>query len=119
MVFIYLGLSGPVVELEHRRVRAALGRSFDLVRGNFWFVFWILGPIEVVGDGINEAIEHGIHNLLGDALPAAWLAESLANLVTTPVVAIAAVLLTLHLIEAKDGAPLTVRRSRSPAPATA
>lgn len=117
IVFIYFGLSGPVVEIEHRGVRAALARSYDLVRGNFWFVFWILAPIEVVGDGLNEAIASGIHHLLGDALPAAWLAESTANIVTTPVVAIAAVLLTLNLIEAKDGAPPATERPPTPAPA--
>jgi hypothetical protein len=106
LVFVWFGLSGPVVELEERGVIDALRRSARLVRGSFWLVFLVLAPVELVGDLISEAIEHGFHDLLGESFLASWLAEATANILFTPVFAIAAVLLTLRLIAAdRDGAP--------------
>lgn len=101
--FVLLGLAGPVVELEERPARAALARSWRLVRGNFWFVFWILVPIEIAGDAIGQGIERLVHSGFGHGLVAAWLAESLSNIALSPVFSIAAVLLTVELIRARDG----------------
>lgn len=104
LIFVFFGLCGPVVELEQRTVRGAFARSFQLVRGNFWFVFWILAPIQVIGQGLGEAIVDGVHNLLGDTFLASWLAETASNMVLSPFFAVAAVLLTVELIHRKDGA---------------
>ena len=52
--FVLLGLAGPAVELEKRTVRGALARSFRLVRTDFWLVFWVLVPIELVGDAADQ-----------------------------------------------------------------
>lgn len=101
--FVLLGLAGPVVELEERPVRAALARSWRLVRGNFWFVFWVLVPIELVGDSLGEGLEQLVHSALGHGFLAAWLAESLSNVVLSPIFSIAAVLLTVQLIRERDG----------------
>ncbi len=115
--FVYLGLAGPVVEIERRSVRGALARSWHLVRGRFWIVFAVLVPIEVVGDSIGETAGHLVHDALGETFVATWLAESVANLLFSPVFAVAAVLLTLDLIAEKDGdAPQLNPR---PAPVTA
>jgi hypothetical protein len=103
LAFVWLGLAGPVVELEERKVRASLTRSWRLVRGNFWFVFWILVPIEVVGDVIGEGVASGIHSLLGHNFLASWLAEAGSNIVLSPFFAVAAVLLTIELIHLQDG----------------
>jgi hypothetical protein len=103
LVFVFLGLAGPVVELEERTVRGAFHRSWEIVRGNFWFVFWILAPIEVAGDAIGEALAHLVHDWLGETLLASWLAESASNIVLSPLFAVAAVLLTVELIHRKDG----------------
>jgi hypothetical protein len=119
LIFVYLGLSGPVVELEDRTVRGALGRSFELVRGNFWVVFFILAPIEVIGDGLSEGLEELIHGLLGHSFLGGWLAESLSNIVFTPIFAVAAVLLALDLIEAQEQRVEPAMSSASPTPAGA
>lgn len=103
LVFVFLGLAGPVVELEERTVGGAFGRSWEIVRGNFWFVFWVLAPIEVVGDAIGEALVHLVHDWLGDTFIASWLAEASSNIVLSPLFAVAAVLLTIELIHRKDG----------------
>jgi hypothetical protein len=102
LVFVWLGLSGPVVEIEKRSVRGALARSLHLVRGNFWLVFLVLMPVELVGDGVSKLVAGLVHSLLGHSFLATWLAESASNIVFTPIFAVAAVLLTLDLIAAKE-----------------
>jgi hypothetical protein len=119
LVFVWFGLSGPVVEIEGRTVRGALRRSAGLVRNNFWLVFLVLAPVEIVGDAITELIGHGVHGLLGETFLASWLAESVSNIVFTPVFAVAAVLLTLDLIAEKDGAGRRPGAIPTPTPAAA
>lgn len=103
LAFVWLGLAGPVVEIERRGVRAALRRSWQLVRGSFWTVLLVLGPIEIVGDLVGELLGGLVHDALGHSFVAVWLADFVANVFLTPVFAVAAVLLTLDLIAAKDG----------------
>jgi hypothetical protein len=103
LVFVWFGLSGPVVELEGRTVGGALRRSASLVRHNFWLVFLVLAPVELVGDLVSELVGELVHGLLGHSFFATWMAEAAANIAFTPIFAVAAVLLTLDLIAAKDG----------------
>jgi hypothetical protein len=103
LAFVWLGLAGPVVEIEERGVRGSLGRSMRLVRGNFWLVFWVLVPIEVVGDAIGGGLAALVHDLLGDTFFATWLAEAFSDIALSPLFAVAAVLLTVESIAAKDG----------------
>jgi hypothetical protein len=104
LVFVYLGLAAPVVEVEHRGVGASLLRSFALVRGHFWLVLAVLVPIELVSDGLTDLATAGAHALLGDSLLAEWLTDTATNIVLTPFYAVAAVLLSIDLIAARDGA---------------
>ena len=115
--FVYLGLAGPVVEIERRTVRGALARSWHLVRGRFWTVFAVFVPIELVGDSLGEWAGHLVHGVLGDTFVATWLAESVANFLFSPLFAVAAVLLTLDLIAEKDGTGPTLNPQPGPASA--
>jgi hypothetical protein len=119
LAFVWFGLAGPAVELEQRTVRGALARSWRLVRGNFWLVFWVLVPIEVVGDVLGDGVAHLVHAGLGDTLLAGWLAESLSNIVLSPLFAVAAVLLTIDLIAEKDGDGPRLNPVPAPTPAPA
>jgi hypothetical protein len=103
LLFVYFGLAAPVVEIEHHGVRAALARSFDLVRGHFWLVLAVLVPIEIVSDGLTNLATAGTHALLGDSLVAEWATDTATNIVLTPFYAVAAVLLSIDLIAARDG----------------
>jgi hypothetical protein len=103
LAVVYLSLAGPVVELEKRGVWDGFRRSIRLVRGHFWMVAAVVLPIETVGDGLNDAIVDGIHGLLGHGILAAWVGESVGNMITAPVFAVAIVLLTLDLIQHRDG----------------
>jgi hypothetical protein len=115
LAFVYFGLAGPVVEIEERSSVSALRRSVRLVRGNFWLVFWVLAPIEIVGDAIGRGIVSLVHHLLGDTFFASWLAESLSNSVLSPIFAVAAVLLTVDLIAARDGSAPPIHSAPVPA----
>jgi hypothetical protein len=119
LVFIWFGLAGPVVEIERRPVVAALRRSASLVRHNFWLVFFVLAPVELVGDLGGKLVEHLVHGALGDTFLATWLAEAGANVVFTPIFALAAVLLTLDLIAAKGEEGSGERAGGDTAPVTA
>jgi hypothetical protein len=119
LAFVLFGLAGPVVEIEGRGVRAALKRSWELVKGRFWTVAAVLVPIELVGDSVTEAVGGGVHTLLGHGFVATWLADSLANVLLTPLFAIAAVLLTVDLIAERDGSGPRLNPSPQAEPAAA
>jgi len=103
LAFVYLSFAAPVVEIEHHGVRAALARSVELVRGTFLYVLAALLPIEIASDVIGAVATHVAHDLFGDSLIAGWLTDTASNIVLTPLYAVAAVLLTLELIAARDG----------------
>ena len=104
LIFVYLGLAAPVLDLHHRGVRAALARSYRLVRGHFWLVLAVLAPIEIGSDAVIGGATALAHSLLGDSLIAGWLTDTATNIVLTPFYAVAAVLLTIDLIAEQDGA---------------
>ena len=103
LAFVWLGLAGPVVELEDRTAISALRRSLTLVRGNFWLVFLVLAPIELLGGAIGGGLAALVHDLFGHTFLATWLAESVSDAALAPVFAVAAVLLTVELMREKDG----------------
>jgi hypothetical protein len=103
LAFVWLGLTAPVVEIEHRGIRAAFRRSVQLVRGKFFLVAFVLIPIEIAGDSLTELFTGFAHNLFDGSLVAAWAADVLTNLAFTPFYAVAAVLLTVDLIREKGG----------------
>ncbi len=103
LVFVYLGLAAPVVEMERRTISGALARSFRLVRGHFWHVLAVLVPIELASDAVTDLATALTHALLGNSLFAEWLTDTASNVVLTPFYAVAAVLLTIDLVAAKDG----------------
>lgn len=115
LAFVWLGLAGPIVELEDRTAAGALRRSLTLVRGNFWLVFLVLAPIELVGDAIGGGLAALVHELLGHTFLATWLAESLSDAALAPVFAVAAVLLTVELMREKDGEAPPVHLTPVPA----
>ncbi len=115
LAFVFLGLAGPIIEIEERSAAAALRRSFQLVRGSFWLVFWVLAPIEIAGDAIGGGLAGLVHHELGDTFVATWLAEAVSNMVLSPVFAVAAVLLTVDLIALKENAAPPLHSAPVPA----
>lgn len=103
LVYVWLGLAAPVVEIEHRSIRASFVRSVRLVRGKFWVVTLVLIPIEIAGDVLTDLATSLTHGLLGSELLCEWMADALFNVAFTPFYAVAAVLLTVDRIRSVDG----------------
>jgi hypothetical protein len=103
LVFVWLGLTAPVVEIEHRGIRAAFRRSIELVRHKFWLVALVLVPIELAGDALTRLATAATHGIVGSEFICEWLADVLSNIAFTPFYAVAAVLLTVDLIREKGG----------------
>jgi len=99
VAFTWFALAGPLVELDRLGVRAAFMRSRRLVRGHFWTVLAVLGPITLASEALTDAALSVAHGVLGDSLLADWLGESATNIVLSPLYAVAAVLITLRLSE--------------------
>jgi len=114
LAFVWLALAAPVVEIEHRGVRAALARSMALVRGKFLLIAAVMIPIEVVGDGLTNLATELAHDLLGETFLSKWLADVLSNLAFTPFFAVAAVLLTVDRIREKEGEVVELHSQPSP-----
>ncbi len=103
LVFVWFGLTAPVVEIEHRGIRAAFRRSVELVRHKFWIVALVLIPLEIAGDGLTRLATAATHGIVGSEFICEWLADVLSNIAFTPFYAVAAVLLTVDLIREKGG----------------
>jgi hypothetical protein len=103
LVFVWFGLTAPVVEIEHRGIRAAFQRSVELVRHRFRLVALVLIPIEITGDALTKLATEATHGIVGSEFICEWLADVLSNIAFTPFYAVAAVLLTVDLIREKGG----------------
>lgn len=103
ILYVWLVLAGPVVEIERRGVLGAFRRSRELVGGRFLTVLAVLAPIELGGEGVAALAGLLAHDLFGDSLLAEWATEALANIVAIPFGAVAAVLLTVGLIAEQEG----------------
>jgi hypothetical protein len=96
-------LIAPVVVLEKRSAGEAFSRSWELVKGHSWTVFWVI-LITAVGSGIVSGIISGI---LGAILPdflGTWLGALAAHVVTAPFVAIAWTMLYFSLAQPASAA---------------
>lgn len=114
VAFVLFALAGPAIEIEHRGVRAALARSYRLVRADFWLVFWVLMPIELLGAQLSRGSDWLVGTLVGDGFLAAGLAEGISNVVLSPIFAVAAVLLAIRLIARVDGTAPGLDNPRAP-----
>jgi hypothetical protein len=95
--FTWFALAGPMVELEDAGVRSALRRSRQLVRGRFWMVAAVLVPVTLVSEALSDAALQGAHAVIASPFLGDWLGETVANVILSPVYAVAAVLLALGL----------------------
>ncbi len=106
VLFAWYALAAPVVEIERVGVRAAFRRSRQLVRGNFWKVLALLFPVLLIGDYLAELLASAGHGLLGEGFAGEWLGSVLAETLTAPFFALAAVVTTHHLIALHRGDPV-------------
>jgi Membrane domain of glycerophosphoryl diester phosphodiesterase len=90
---VLLCVSVPVLIVENRRGRAAMSRSWNLVKGHFWHA---LGVIFVAG--IIVGIVSGIIGAIGGSeWIVRWIFNAIAQILTAPFTALVSVLLYLDL----------------------
>lgn len=90
---VLLAVSVPVLIVENRRGRAAMSRSWNLVKGHFWHA---LGVIFVAG--IITGIVSGIIGAIGGSeWVVRWIFSAIAQILTAPFTALVSVLLYLDL----------------------
>jgi hypothetical protein len=95
-IFTLWSLVGPVITIEDRAVRPALGRSWQLVRSAFWLTFWLVTiPLE-----IEQAALHAIHytEIFEHPLVPAFLINGLLGMVIGSIVGLIEVVLAYELI---------------------
>lgn len=98
LVFLtWFALAGPIIELEGTRVRAALKRSRQLVRGHFWAVFGVVLPISVGSEVLSTASLDWFHELIHSHILSDWAGEAVTGVLLSPLYAVAVVLMTLQL----------------------
>lgn len=91
-----LALAGPLIEIEHRRVLAALRRSAGLVRRHFWTVALLVTlPVALASEIDDAAPEAHTWPSLGENLAIRGLAEAVAE----AAIALVLVKLCYRLIE--------------------
>ncbi len=105
ILFTWYALAAPVVKIEGGGVRSAFRRSRELVRGNFWKVLALLGPVLLIGDFLAEQLSLAGHMLVGEGIAGNWLGSVLAEALTAPFFALAAVVSAHHLIALHRGDP--------------
>ncbi len=101
LIFLaWFALIAPAIELEERRVFAAFRRSRELVKGNVLRVMVLLVPLLLLDDLLSSLVQSkellGIHS----GFFVDWAAAVLADILTTPLYALAIVIAFFQL---RDG----------------
>jgi hypothetical protein len=90
---VFLSVSIPVLIVEGRRGTEAMGRSWNLVKGNFWHAFGVI----VVAALIVGIISGIIGAIGGHNWAVRWIFTAIAQILTVPFASLVSVLLYLDL----------------------
>jgi hypothetical protein len=90
---VFLSVSIPALIVEGRRGTEAMGRSWNLVKGNFWHAFGVI----VVAALIVGIISGIIGAIGGDNWAVRWIFTAIAQILTVPFASLVSVLLYLDL----------------------
>ena len=107
-----LALVAPAIEVERHRVKAALRRSSQLVKGNTVRVLVLVVPILLFEEALTILVESDLVIPHGESFLGDWAAATVADLVTAPLFALAVVVSFYELRDATEsnGAPSATPR---------
>jgi hypothetical protein len=90
--YTVFSLAPAVAKIEHLGVRRSMGRSRELVRGNFWRVLAVM--VIVVGGAalLEELVQLGVETFVGNAV-----AHLAVQTLTVPIYGLVTVLMAFHL----------------------
>jgi hypothetical protein len=98
LIFLtWFAFAGPIIELEGTKVRTALKRSRQLVRGHFWAVLLVIVPISIGSELLSTVSLDWFHELIHSHILSDWVGEAVTGIVLSPIYAVAVVLMTLQL----------------------
>ena len=97
-----LALVAPVIEVERRGVKAALRRSWRLVKGNALRVLVLVAPILVFEDVLTILVQSDLIVPHGESFLGDWAAATVADLITAPLFALAVVVCFYELRERSE-----------------
>jgi hypothetical protein len=90
---VFFAVSVPVLIVENRRGRAAMSRSWNLVKGHFWHALGVI----VVAAIITGFVSGIIGSIGGSAWVVRWIFTAIGTVITAPFTALVSVLLYLDL----------------------
>jgi hypothetical protein len=90
---VMLSVSVPALVVEDRRGTEAMGRSWNLVKGNFWHAVGVI----VVAGLITGVVSGVIGAIGGDNWVLRWIFNSIGTIITAPFSALVIVLLYIDL----------------------
>ena len=90
---VFLSCSIPSLIVENKRGTEALGRSWNLVSGQFWHALGVIVVAALIVGVVNAIIGA----IGGDAWVVRWIFTAIAQIVTAPFAALVSVLLYLDL----------------------
>jgi hypothetical protein len=97
VLLTWFGLAAPVAEIEGRGVFASFRRSRELARRDFKRVFAVVIPVVVASQALSELAQSGTLGVLGEGFAPEWAGATLAELIATPIFALATVVLFYEL----------------------
>jgi hypothetical protein len=90
--YIYVSLAPSVAKIEHVGVRAALMRSFRMVRGSWWRVFAVLASVQLASGVVAGTLQEVFDLFVADVL-----VHAIVESITAPLYGLAAVLMAFGL----------------------
>jgi hypothetical protein len=93
----WFALIAPVIEMEGLSARAAFRRSRRLVRPHFWRVTGVIIPLTILQSLLEGAGQGLGHGLLGDSFLGDWAGSTVANLLGSPLYALAVLALYFEI----------------------
>ncbi|MFL5866266.1 MAG: hypothetical protein ACJ766_04110 [Thermoleophilaceae bacterium] len=97
--YTWFALAAPLIEIERMDMLPALRRSRQLVRGSFFKVLVLLTVSELASDALTTAAHDGAIWSVGKSFLGDWAAATASSVLVTPLIAVAAVVVTFELIE--------------------
>ena len=99
LAFTRYAPAASLITIEDLTIRDAFRRSSALVAGSFWRVLLIVGLSYLVAAELDHALNLAEAVTIGEGFLADWAGEALATALLTPIAAVAAVVVTIRLIE--------------------
>jgi hypothetical protein len=97
VLLTWFALAAPVAKIEGRGVFASFGRSRQLARRDFKRVFALVIPVVVASQALSALATSGTLGVLGEGFAGEWAGATLAELISTPIFALAVVVLFYEL----------------------